>query len=167
MSSTKAYLKRNTAVAALLAAALVTGVGVYHLDDAQAGDAAPAATAPVAPEVVVSTMQPEALRQWSNFSGRLTAVDYVEIRPRVGGTIHKVAFEDGNYVNKGDLLFVIDPRPFEAAVARAEAQLASARSQVVLTQAELKRASELVESSFVSKSAYDNRKMIMTLRKQR
>ncbi|WP_262690217.1 efflux RND transporter periplasmic adaptor subunit [Kordiimonas aestuarii] len=157
MSSTKAYLKRHTAVAALLATALIGGVSVYHLDDAYAGEA-PQASAPATPEVVVSTIEPEALRQWSEFSGRLTAVDYVEIRPRVGGTIHEVAFEDGDYVNKGDLLFVIDPRPFEAAVARAEAQLASARSQLVLSEAELKRAAELVESSFVSKSAYDKRK---------
>lgn len=157
MSSKKAYLKRHTAIAALLAAALVGGVGAYHLDDAHAGEA-PAAAAPAAPEVVVNTLRAEAIRQWSEFSGRLTAVDYVEIRPRVGGTIHEVAFEDGDFVNKGDLLFVIDPRPFEAALARAEAQLASAKSQVVLTEAELKRAAELVESSFVSKSAYDKRK---------
>ncbi|WP_417449783.1 efflux RND transporter periplasmic adaptor subunit [Kordiimonas sp.] len=156
MSSTKAYLKRHTAIAALLAATLIGGVGAYHLDDAHAGEA-PIADAPAAPEVVVTTIAPEVMRQWSEFSGRLTAVDYVEIRPRVGGTIHKVAFEDGDFVNKGDLLFVIDPRPFEAAVARAEAQLASAKSQLVLSEAELKRATELVESSFVSKSAYDQR----------
>ena len=158
MSSKKAYLKRHTAIAALLAAGLAVGVGAYHLDDAHAGDAPAAAAAPAAPEVVVNTIQSEAIRQWSEFSGRLTAVDYVEIRPRVGGTIHEVAFEDGDQVTKGDLLFVIDPRPFEAAVARAEAQLASAKSRVVLAEAELKRASELVESSFVSKSAFDQRK---------
>jgi len=158
MSSKKAYLKRHTAIAALLAAALVGGVGAYHLDDAHAGDTPSEAAAPAAPEVVVNTIRPEAIRQWSEFSGRLTAVDYVEIRPRVSGTIHEVAFADGDVVSKGDLLFVIDPRPFEAALARAEAQLASAKSQVVLTEAELKRAAELVESSFVSKSAYDKRK---------
>ncbi|WP_417457671.1 efflux RND transporter periplasmic adaptor subunit [Kordiimonas sp.] len=157
MSNTKAYLKRHTAVAALLATAVVGGFGAYHFNDVQA-DEAPVAAAPAAPEVEVTAIQPEELRQWREFSGRLTAVDYVEIRPRVGGTIHKVAFADGDYVKKGDLLFVIDPRPFEAAVARAEADIASAKSQLILTEAELKRAAELVESSFVSKSAYDKRK---------
>lgn len=157
MSSTKAYLKRHTAVAALMATAIVGGFGAYQLNDAQAEEAQVSA-APAAPEVEVTAIQPEELRQWREFSGRLTAVDYVEIRPRVGGTIQKVAFSDGDYVEKGDLLFVIDPRPFEAAVARAEADIASAKSQLVLTEAELKRAEELVERSFVSKSAYDKRK---------
>lgn len=157
MSSTKAYLKRHTAVAALMATAIVGGFGAYQLNDAQAEEAQVSA-APAAPEVEVTAIQPEELRQWREFSGRLTAVDYVEIRPRVGGTIQKVAFSDGDYVEKGDLLFVIDPRPFEAAVARAEADIASAKSQLVLAEAELKRAEELVERSFVSKSAYDKRK---------
>ncbi|WP_417461318.1 efflux RND transporter periplasmic adaptor subunit [Kordiimonas sp.] len=157
MSSTKAYLKRHTAVAALMATAIVGGFGAYQLNDVQAEEAG-VAEAPAAPEVEVTAIQPEELRQWREFSGRLTAVDYVEIRPRVGGTIQKVAFSDGDYVEKGELLFVIDPRPFEAAVARAEADIASAKSQLILTEAELKRAAELVESSFVSKSAYDKRK---------
>ena len=66
------------------------------------------------PSVEVVTLQPQSVRFWREFSGRLRAIDYVEVRPRVGGTITQVLFEEGAIVQKGDPLFVIDPRPFEA-----------------------------------------------------
>ncbi|TNE60513.1 MAG: efflux RND transporter periplasmic adaptor subunit [Alphaproteobacteria bacterium] len=156
MSTTRGNLKRTTAIS-LIALAIIGGTASWHYNDANAQTEPTTEAAPSAPAVEVVTVTPQTMRQWNKFSGRLTAVDYVEIRPRVGGTIQRVAFQDGDHVNKGDLLFVIDPRPFEAEVARAEAALVSAESQVELTKAELARAGELLKQDFVSKSVYDQR----------
>lgn len=155
MSTLKSALKRKVALVAVVSALSAATAGIYHYGHAGAADQAPVAAA--LPTVSVASLQPQSIRQWSEFSGRLTAVDYVEVRPLVGGTITEVAFEDGAVVEEGDLLFVIDPRPYEAAVARAEANLQSAKSQVDLAEAQLKRAAELVQEQFVSESVYDQR----------
>src|SRR5271170_5982937 len=76
--------------------------------------------------VVVQTLTEQKIRVWSDFSGRLQAVDAAEIRPQVSGRVVAVNIDDGQIVRAGDVLFIIDPRPFEAAVAKAEADLASA-----------------------------------------
>src|ERR1700693_6303933 len=78
----------------------------------------------IIPTVTVETIKREKVRIWSEFSGRLQAVDSAEIRPEVSGRIIKVCFEDGQFVKAGEVLFVIDPRPFEAEVSRAEARVA-------------------------------------------
>src|SRR6185503_6870739 len=78
--------------------------------------------------VSVRTVQPDDVTIWSEFSGRLNAVDYAEIRPEVSGRITEVRFKDGQSVRAGAVLFVIDPRPYEAALAKAQANLASART---------------------------------------
>lgn len=100
-------------------------------------------------------MQAEKVRTWNSFSGRLAAVDIAEIKPLVGGELQQVKFDDGQKVEKGDLLFVIDPRPYQAAVKRAEAQLASARSRAKLADDELKRTQQLVKKKLVSESVFD------------
>lgn len=89
--------------------------------------------------------------QWHEFSGRLVAVDQAEIRPQVSGIVESVHFEDGAQVNKGDLLFVIDPRPFEAA-------LQAANARFVLADSELARASALLKDKAISQRDYDQRK---------
>jgi multidrug efflux system membrane fusion protein len=155
MSTIKSVLKRKVALVAIVSALSAATASVYQFGHADAEDLAPVATA--LPTVSVVNVKPQLIRQWKNFSGRLTAVDYVEVRPLVGGTITRVDFEDGDTVKAGDLLFVIDPRPFAAAVERAEANLESARSQVELAGAQLKRAAELVKGEFVSESVYDQR----------
>lgn len=155
MSTIKSALKRKVALVAIVSALSATTAGLYHFDHAGASEEAPVVAS--LPSVSVTSLAPQSVRQWSDFSGRLTAVDYVEVRPLVSGTITEVAFEDGDKVEEGDLLFVIDPRPFEAAVARAEANLQSATSQVELAEAQLKRAAELVQEQFVSESVYDQR----------
>ena len=85
--------------------------------------------APPAPEVTVAAVIAKPLRDWQEFSGRLQAVDSVEIRPRVSGFIDSIPFTEGARVKKGQLLFRIDPRPFQAEVNRLNAQLRRARSQ--------------------------------------
>lgn len=111
-----------------------------------------------APPVEVQTLQSQLKRSWVSTSGRLTAVEVVEIRPQVGGRIDQILFEEGSSVEQGQLLLVIDPRPYQAAVDRARAKLESAQAQSVLTAAELRRAQELLNNKLSSQSQYDLRK---------
>jgi membrane fusion protein, multidrug efflux system len=94
---------------------------------------------------------------WDTFTGRLEATDTVEVRPRVNGYVERVAFRDGAYVQKGDLLFVIDPRPYEAAAQQAEGQLAQAKAQLVLANKELGRAKSLITTQAIATNVLDQR----------
>jgi len=104
-----------------------------------------------APPVSVAEVIEKEVRGWNEFSGKLVAVDQVEIRPRVSGTIESIHFVDGAMVNKGDLLFVIDPRPYQAA-------FESANALWVLAEEDLKRAQALLSSKSVPQRDYDQRK---------
>ncbi|HEX3484221.1 MAG TPA: efflux RND transporter periplasmic adaptor subunit [Micropepsaceae bacterium] len=115
---------------------------------------APVTEVPAVP-VNVETVKPGDVRVWSEFSGRLNAVDYAEIRPEVSGRITDVRFQDGQTVKAGDVLFVIDPRPFEAALAKAEANLASARTNAAFAQTEFDRAATLIKSQAIAQRLYD------------
>ncbi|MCE9648468.1 MAG: efflux RND transporter periplasmic adaptor subunit [Parvibaculum sp.] len=107
--------------------------------------------------VSVQTLDPEDVRVWSEFSGRMNAVDYAELRPEVNGRITEIRFKDGQTVKAGDILFVIDPRPYEAALAKANADLVSARANASLASSQLARAASLVKTQFVSRSTFDQR----------
>jgi len=135
--------------------AATVAFGVYSARTLGAKDAAPSAEPTT--HVTVEKIAPRKVHVWSEFSGRLRAVDSAEIRPEVGGRITQVLFEDGQTVKAGDVLFVIDPRPYEAAVARARANLASARSSSVYAKAELERGAALVRSQYLAQSVYDQR----------
>ena len=104
------------------------------------------------PSVEVATPLAERVADWDDYSGRFEAVDSVEVRPRVSGAIESVHFQDGQVVRQGELLFVIDPRPYAAQLAHAKAQLAGARAQLANADAELKRAQALVTSKLVSEA---------------
>jgi membrane fusion protein, multidrug efflux system len=110
-----------------------------------------------APQVEIVTVQPQSVHNWSEYSGRVAAVERAEVRPLVGGTITQVLFEESGYVKKGDPLFVIDPRPYEAAAANARAAVKSAQARVNLAAKELERARPLVKTNVLSKSVLDNR----------
>ena len=107
--------------------------------------------------VNTETISPQDVRIWSNFSGRTHAIDYAEIRPEVSGHITAVRFRDGQTVKTGEVLFVIDPRPYEAAVAKAEANLASANANVGLAKTELDRAAIMVKTQAIPRRLYDER----------
>jgi multidrug efflux system membrane fusion protein len=94
---------------------------------------------------------------WSEFSGRLVAVDRADVRPRVSGTIEAIHFKDGTLVNKGDLLFTLDSRPYIAEVDRAAGQLASAQAQAQAARKESERASRLFKEKALSSREYDQR----------
>jgi RND family efflux transporter MFP subunit len=117
-----------------------------------AGCSEPSPPPPELPQVEVATALVQRVTDWDDYSGRFEAVDAVEIRPRVSGAIESVHFTDGQLVQEGDLLFVIDPRPYAAEVAQAKAQLAGAQAQLANADAELKRAQALVANRLVSEA---------------
>ncbi|WP_417472281.1 efflux RND transporter periplasmic adaptor subunit [Luteimonas mephitis] len=121
-------------------------------------EAAPGAGMPPPPEVSVATVLSKPVHQWDTFNGRVTAVESVELRPRVSGYVQRVAFKEGQEVEKGDLLFVIDPRPYRAALDQASAQLQRARAEAKLAQAQDRRAQTLIEAKAISREEFETRK---------
>ncbi len=109
-------------------------------------------------EVMVIKKQP--VRIWKNFSGRLTAVDFVEIRPQASGHITDVRFKGGQLVNKGDILYVIDSRPYKAAVMKAKADLVTALNRKDLAEKEYSRSKDLIKTKMISQRIYDERSTI-------
>jgi RND family efflux transporter MFP subunit len=114
-----------------------------------------AASAPV--EVSVATALERTVTQWDEFTGRLEAVEAVEVRPRVTGYIESVNFAEGSLVRKGDLLFVIDPRPYRADFAIAEAELTRATARVELVESDVARSEKLRAIKAVSQEEFDTR----------
>jgi multidrug efflux system membrane fusion protein len=112
---------------------------------------------PPPPPVSVAPAVERQVTEWDEFSGRLVAVERVELRSRVSGYLRSIHFRPGQLVQKGDLLFQVDPRPFEAALARAEAALASARTRAELARTELARAERLLAERAVAQRDVDER----------
>ncbi|EWY40561.1 hemolysin secretion protein D [Skermanella stibiiresistens SB22] len=136
--------------------ALAAGIGAYGYFNTTHPAAAQTA-APPPPPVTVSKPLRRELIEWDEFTGQFSAVDSVEIRARVSGYLESVHFQDGQLVQKGQLLFVIDPRPFEAAAASARAQLAQATARLDLANQQLARAASLRQRDVLSGSVYDER----------
>jgi multidrug efflux system membrane fusion protein len=112
---------------------------------------------PPPPGVTVAEAKDQEINEWDEFTGRIEAVDAVQIRPRVSGYIERVAFAEGKEVKKGDVLFVIDPRPYEAELARAAADLQRARTRAALAGKEVERAERLVAVQAISREEFDTR----------
>ncbi|OZG73317.1 efflux transporter periplasmic adaptor subunit [Hahella sp. CCB-MM4] len=112
---------------------------------------------PPLPVVSVAPVVSETITEWDEFTGRLEATETVTLRPRVSGYIENVAFEEGALVNKGDLLFEIDARPYQAEVSRLRAELKSAQSKQALAESDLKRAQSLKSQNAISIEQVDNR----------
>ncbi len=119
----------------------------------------PAATA--APPVTVAQPIKRTVTDWDEFTGRFEAVEEVQVRARVGGFVTNVEFRDGAIVHAGDLLYVIDSRPFEAVALQADGQLSDARAKAELAKRELDRALTLVTTSAVSESVVDQRRQTL------
>lgn len=132
-------------------AAVVFGLPVRSQADA-AAEAAPQAV-----PVSVAKAETRRITTWESFSGRLEAIERVEVRPRVGGAILSADFREGTLVEKGDLLLTIDPAPYAAAVERAEAEVAAAEARVALAKTELERGRKLVATSAIPQSGVDQR----------
>jgi len=112
---------------------------------------------PSAMSVDIVIIKEQTIRMWSEFSGRLTAVNFAEIRPQATGLITEVKFEDGQFVNKGDILYVIDPRPLKIIVTQEKANLVVAQNNYALADKEFQRAQDLIKKNLISQQRYDAR----------
>lgn len=121
------------------------------------------ATPPPAPEVDVAVVQAEAVTLWGAFSGRVEAPETVELRPRVSGYVDQIGFEEGELVEAGDVLFVIDPRPYQARVEAAKAELDRARSQLALARSEASRSEQLWQRQAISREEFEQRNASKTM----
>lgn len=145
-----------------LAASVSAAAIFFELPMSATATAASApAQAPAVP-VTVAVVASRDITNWEEFSGRLEAVDRVQIRSRVAGAVQSVHFREGALVKAGDLLFTIDPSPYQAAVSQAEGQLASAEAKVNLSQIELERGRRLSENKTISQSDMDQRQNAFT-----
>lgn len=126
-------------------------------------EASASAEQPQAPAVNVFRAQLHQVTEWDDFTGRFEAIDEVSIQARVSGYLDKVHFEPGQIVQKGDVLFTIDPRPYQALLTEAKAALAEARAAALLTETELERAETLREQGHISQSVLDMRRQDMAI----
>ncbi|MDX2264576.1 MAG: efflux RND transporter periplasmic adaptor subunit [Hyphomicrobiales bacterium] len=141
-------MKKRLSLSLLSAAILVSGCD----QKPQAQQAAP----PPPPVTVAQPLQ-KTVTEWDEYTGRFDAVDFVEVRSRISGVLNEVKFRDGDMVKKGDLLFVIDPRPFERVLEREKANLASAQVRAEFTAKDVERARPLLRNATISEQVFDQR----------
>jgi membrane fusion protein, multidrug efflux system len=125
------------------------------------GDKPPPQAAAGPPPVTVAQPTRRTVTDWDEFTGRFEAVEEVQVRARVGGFVTNVEFRDGAFVKTGDLLYLIDSRPFEAVATQADGQLADARAKGELAKRELERGLTLVQTSAVSEDVVDQRRQAL------
>ena len=133
--------------------AIATAVFSLRTTTAEASPAAPAAAIAVS----VATVVKSDVATWDEFSGRLEAVERVDIRSRVAGTVQAVHFREGALVRRGDLLLTIDPAPYAAEVERAEAQVAAAQARQTYSKSEYERARRLLDERAIAQREADER----------
>jgi membrane fusion protein, multidrug efflux system len=139
-----------------MAPVMVMAVALAGCERQQQASAAPAPS-----PVTVAQPVKRTVTDWDEFTGRFEAVEEVQVRPRVGGYVTSVEFKDGDMVRAGDLLYVIDSRPFEAVAEQANGQLADARAKTELAKRDLDRGLSLVQSSAVSEQVVDQRRQAL------
>jgi len=154
MTTTTPFFSKKLIAVAVSIAVIGTAAGLSLTSKAEKPQAV---TAPAATPVTVAAVLEKSVTEWDDFSGRVEAIEYVEIRPRVTGTIDAIHFKEGQLVRKGDLLFSIDPRPFQAELARAEADKAKAQATVEFSKTELERTRRLTDEHAVAQRELDQR----------
>jgi multidrug efflux system membrane fusion protein len=145
-------LRRRLTGAALFLL-LAGGYGIYHAS----AKSVPQPQTPAASPVTVEALKPQTVKPFAEFSGRVQAVDFAEIRPQVAGRITEIRFKDGQEVKAGDILFVIDPRPYQAAAAKAAGDLASAVNNARLAKIEHDRGDRLIKAQALAQESFDQR----------
>jgi len=147
--------KRLAIATATLAAlgALTVGVVAHRTSVAQP----PQGGAPAATPVSVATVEAVDIATWDEFSGRLEAVERVDVRSRVAGAVQSIHFHEGALVHRGDLLVTIDPAPYAAEVERAQAQSVAARARLTYAKSEAERARKLWEERAIAQRELDQR----------
>ncbi|MGO4172877.1 efflux RND transporter periplasmic adaptor subunit [Bosea sp. TAF32] len=147
---------RRGLLAGLTASVALAAITVFALSGTRAqGDTAPAA--PAAIPVSVATVEAREIVPWAEFSGRLEAIERVELRSRVAGVVEAVHFREGNLVKQGDLLVSIDQAPYLADLERAEAQVLAAQSRLALADSENERGQQLSATRNLSQRDLDTR----------
>ncbi|HYG56408.1 MAG TPA: efflux RND transporter periplasmic adaptor subunit [Burkholderiales bacterium] len=153
-------MTRVSYIAAAVAGAFAIGAAALYLTPSTA-QTKPAAhgksSAPQAIPVPVATVEETTVTTWEEFSGRLEAVERVDVRSRVAGAVHSVHFTEGALVKKGDLLVRIDPDPYAAEVAKAQAQVVAAEARATHARNELQRAKRLWEERAIAQREFDER----------
>ena len=147
--------RRRILAIAVAATLLAVGAGAIHLNTSRAN--APAQGAPAAMPVPVATVVQSDVTLWDEFSGRLEAVERVDVRSRVAGAVQAVHFVEGSAVNRGDLLVTIDPAPYQADADRAQAQVAAAQARATYMKSERERAERLWNESAIARRELDER----------
>ncbi len=146
-----------TAGIALTTLTAIAAVGAAFLGTSISSAEAPAEAPPAATPVSVATVVHSEVSAWNEFSGRLEAVERVDVRSRVAGAVRSVHFREGALVKRGELLITIDPAPYAAEVDQAEAQVAAAQARVTHTHSERARAQRLLQESAIAQREYDER----------
>jgi len=154
MKPSKPIVRKSTTAIAL-GVLILMGVSTYYVKEPVAARALQT-TQPAIP-VTVAQVHNKPVTEWNDFSGRIEAMEHVQIRPRVSGTIDAVHFHEGQVVNKGAPLFTIDPRPYQAALAKAQANREMAKARFSLAKTELARSSKLIVQRAISQREQDQR----------
>jgi len=151
---TSKHANKLSLLAGTIATLAVAAFGAWFV---YSSDAATPPPAPPVPEVVVSTPLQRQVDSRLGFLGQFSAIEQVELRAQVGGTLTGVYFKDGDIVHKGDLLFTIDARPYEIRLAQGNAQLETANARLALAERELTRAQVLATKAFGTEQTVDKR----------
>jgi membrane fusion protein, multidrug efflux system len=147
---------RTHVVAVTFGVLAALAAGAFYLRSSSA-DTPPAPAQPAATPVPVATVERREVTLWDEFSGRLEAVERVDVRSRVAGAVQAVHFAEGALVKRGDLLVTIDPAPYAAEFDRAQAQVVAAQARLSYAKIERERAQRLVQERFIAQSQVDNR----------
>jgi len=150
----RVHMNKRTLFAGTIASLTIAAFGAWFV---HSSDAATPSPAPPVPQVVVSTPLERQVDSRLGFLGQFSAIEQVELRAQVGGTLTGVYFKDGGIVHKGDLLFTIDAQPYEIRLAQANAQLETATARLALADRELNRAQVLANKSFGTEQTVDQR----------
>jgi multidrug efflux system membrane fusion protein len=156
MTPTPPSRRRGLLFAASLAALATVLAGAFYLQPSKA-ETVSAGAQPAAMPVQVATVEEREVTTWDEFSGRLEAVQRVDVRSRVAGAVHSVHFVEGALVKRGDLLVRIDPQPYAAEAERAEAQVVAAQARLDYASSEQQRALRLWQESAIARRELDER----------
>lgn len=157
MSSVQSVGRRSVLAAAVVVVVAGVGAAAFALRSTGAESRAAAAAQPQAMPVPVQLIQQQEVTTWDEFSGRLEAVERVDVRSRVAGAVKSVHFAEGALVKKDDLLITIDPDPYAAEVDRAQAQVVAAQARLTYTKSERERAKRLWDESAIAQRELDER----------
>lgn len=149
-------MARKIVLLPFLAMIAAAGAGTWLLSDQARSNSGSSGGAPPPPEVPVAEVVVRKVARSSEFTGHTAAVESVEVRPRVGGYIQSVSVPEGGLVTEGQLLFQIDPRPFQAALDQAKAQLAQAEARLAQAEADFARAEQLIDKGITSRERYED-----------